>query len=194
MTASPIAIRSAANSRARNSVSALVRAARSRSSPSEIRSLSEQDQRGCVCGLGGEHQVEQNERVRVKPPGEGHDVYPDPDSHDDGLDRERADRGWSRRRPEYSSGIRYHRRYQRRRYAPLGFGPLADRTNDIDRDDRSSAVRSDGDTSQDPPIRRCTISSTRSGSSGLNAGLTKPPTSSTTSTCLRGRVRSRGSQ
>ena len=50
--------------------------------------LGQQDERGGVGGLGGEGQVEQDERVRIPPERDDDDVDEDPDGDDDGLDDE----------------------------------------------------------------------------------------------------------
>ena len=91
---SPSAIRSAAISRARYSVSARVlrRAAavllRLHPVPVGLPVLRQQDQRRGVGGLGGERQVEQDERVGVPAQSDGEDVQRDPDDDDDRLDEE----------------------------------------------------------------------------------------------------------
>ena len=58
--------------------------------PQLLAVLGQQDQRGGVGGLGGEGQVQQDERVRVPPQGDDDDVDEDPDGDDDGLDDEEA--------------------------------------------------------------------------------------------------------
>ena len=50
--------------------------------------LGQQDQRRGVRGLGGEGEVQQDERVRVPPEADGGDVDGDPHGHEDGLDDE----------------------------------------------------------------------------------------------------------
>ncbi len=52
--------------------------------------LRQQDQRRGVGGLGGEGQVEQDERVGVPAQPDGEDVQRDPDDHDDRLDGQEA--------------------------------------------------------------------------------------------------------
>jgi len=56
--------------------------------PELLAVLRQQDQRGGVGGLGGEGQVEQDERVRIPPQRDDDDVDEDPDGDDDGLDDE----------------------------------------------------------------------------------------------------------
>src|SRR5207344_3557225 len=60
--------------------------------PQLLAVLGQQDQRGGVGGLGGEGQVQQDERVRVPTQGDDDDVDEDPDGDDDGLDDEEAGR------------------------------------------------------------------------------------------------------
>src|SRR5271170_6685191 len=47
--------------------------------------LAEEDQRGCVGGLSGEDQVQQNERVRIPVMYRGEEVQADPQHDDHGL-------------------------------------------------------------------------------------------------------------
>ena len=54
--------------------------------------LGEQDERCGICGLRGEHEVEQDERVRVPLHGDDGHVEEDPDEDDDGLDGEEPGR------------------------------------------------------------------------------------------------------
>ena len=96
VASSPTATRSEASSRARYSVSARIDAARGavllglHAVAVGLPVLGQQDQRRGVGGLGGERQVEQDERVGVPAQLDRDHVQRDPDDHDDRLDGEEA--------------------------------------------------------------------------------------------------------